>query len=111
MKKCSLRKKFLVIIAGCQCSTNSFKTFLSHQMTNIGFQDVGIERNHISVAQDVMNTKDGVCYQHCNNYFEVELQIGFEGFFQLFYTIPNKVKRNIILEFRVMIYPLFYNIT
>ena len=75
MKKCSLRKKFLVIIAGCQCSTNSFKTFLSQQMTNIGFQDVGIESNHISVAQDVMNTKDAVCYQHCNNHFEVELQI------------------------------------
>ena len=75
MKKRSLRKKFFVMIAGCQRSANSFETFLSQQMTNIGFQDVGIESNHISVAQDVMNTKDVVCYQHCNNYFEVELQI------------------------------------
>ena len=75
MKKRSLRKKFFVMIAGCQRSTNSFETFLSQQMTNIGFQDVGIERNHISVAQDVMNTKDVVCHHHCNNYFEVESQI------------------------------------
>ena len=63
MKKRSLCKKFFVMIAGCQRSTNSFETFLSQQMTNIGFQDVGIESNHISVAQDVMNTKDVVCYQ------------------------------------------------
>ena len=75
MKKRSLCKKFFVMIAGCQRRTNSFETFLSQQMTNIEFQDVGIESNHISVAQDVMNTKDVVCYQHCNNYFEVELQI------------------------------------